>query len=147
MAVLVASAVAACGDAQRPGLERASARLHANVEAARERLQDARTREPLTGRGEFMTLMRDAASGGSRRTLVTEVRMLRDGAATVDAAFHERRETGGGLEYESTGVRMCVAFTVPRAGLVTVTAAECPRGLPDHVVGVGTIDSVLAFRG
>lgn len=69
--------------------------------------------------------------GQSKTIVVTGVHRTPAGEVLVEAALHERAQSGGGFAYEATGLRMCVSFVVPRPGRGEVRAQNipCPPGV------------------
>lgn len=63
----------------------------------------------------------------------------------VDLAVAATGEAGGGLDYESSTVRLCARLQGRPGGQATVemTDIECPASLPASETGLGTIDGTV----
>lgn len=127
-AVIVIGGSSACSSSRERAQEAATEAVRAQAFEARDRLA-----EILSGVGyrEGQDL-RDRIRGVlvDHGAAVLDLR-LSGGEFRIDAAFTERRQTGGGLTAADVTARLCVRLTGPvRAQTPSITDIPCPANVP-----------------
>lgn len=150
LVVAAVTATAACGDpldSRSRARERAVAGVRDGAVAAKHDL-DRILQDPAAGTQEPAALadrVRSDLAGsiGNTHSQVLAVTAGPDRTVHAQMVFYAQGEAGGGLDYTSVTVRLCVALQGRPPATAELTDATCPSGLPGPVAGVGTVDETV----